>query len=1016
MLDNPAVNGIVANSRDITEEKKLRELNRQAYSLARIGSWEVDRVNQIIFWSDEVHKLHETDPKSFLPNLEIAINFYRKDFQQVAQSSIEKCITTQEPFDFEAVLVTAKKKEVWVRVKGNGEFVGGECKRIYGSFQDINSLKESENRLQSISENLPGIIYQYRIHPDGTDSVQYISGAVKQLWGFTANEVMENMNLVWDQIKLGGDIEDVKDSILKSIQTKSRWSVRFKCVTPTGELRTHLGTGTPIFLEDGTIVFNSMVLDITQDSKNEELLALASQMARIGSWELNLIKQDENSHYWSPMVREILEVDDNYNPNLADGLEFFIGESKEQIGQAVTALINEGVEYDEELLVRTGKGNERWIRAIGKSETANNKRTKIYGSFQDIHNRKKAEQEKNSLQGTLEKSLNEIYIFDAETLRFNYVNIGALFNLGYSKHEIKALTPLDLKPDFTSTSFKQLVAPLVNNEKDKIIFFTNHKRKDGSLYPVEVHLQLIIEGNNKIFLAIILDITERKKAEESLRISEEKNRLIMNSALDAIVCIDVNGNVTFWNAQAERIFGWKHNELMGKKLSAYIIPENFRKTHDNGMDHYVKTGESKVFNKISELSALNKDGEVFPIELTVIPIKQSNEEFFCAFIRDITERKKAEVKILQSNERFEKVTEATNDAIWDWDIVNQTYYRSKAIENFFGKEASKSFSTSEFWEDNFHPEDLIKVQESIQVAIANPLTTRWEKEYRVFNEQRKMLHVVDRATIIRNNEGKAIRMVGAMTDISEQKQMTVRLGELNKALQKHTSELERSNEELEQFAFVASHDLQEPLRMVYSFMDQLQRKYGDRLDEKGHQYIQFATDGAKKMKQIILDLLEFSKANKPTEGKEEVNLNVVLSEYKLLREHLISEKNASIKSKDLPTLLTYKAVITQILHCLIDNALKYSLQGTSPKVEIDVVENEKEWKFSIKDNGIGIDSQFYDKIFIVFQRLHNKDEYAGTGIGLAIAKRHVEFLGGKIWLDSVKGEGTVFYFTISKIK
>ncbi|MDZ4794998.1 MAG: ATP-binding protein, partial [Bacteroidota bacterium] len=227
---------------------------------------------------------------------------------------------------------------------------------------------------------------------------------------------------------------------------------------------------------------------------------------------------------------------------------------------------------------------------------------------------------------------------------------------------------------------------------------------------------------------------------------------------------------------------------------------------------------------------------------------------------------------------------------------------------------------------------------------------------------------------------------------------------------------ERSNEELEQFAFVASHDLQEPLRMISSFMDQLQRKYGDLLDEKGHEYIHFATDGAKRMKQIILDLLDYSRANKPTEGKEEVDMNEVLSEFKELRRKLISEKIASIKSGDLPTLNTYKAAITQILHCLLDNALKYSIEGTPPIVEIDVAEKEKEWEFSIKDNGIGIEPQFFGKIFIIFQRLHNRDEYKGTGIGLSIAKRHIEFLGGRIWLESAPGEGTVFYFTIPKIK
>jgi light-regulated signal transduction histidine kinase (bacteriophytochrome) len=168
------------------------------------------------------------------------------------------------------------------------------------------------------------------------------------------------------------------------------------------------------------------------------------------------------------------------------------------------------------------------------------------------------------------------------------------------------------------------------------------------------------------------------------------------------------------------------------------------------------------------------------------------------------------------------------------------------------------------------------------------------------------------------------------------------------------------------------------------------------------------------MKQIILDLLDYSRASKPTEGIETVNLNDVLAEYTQLRRKLISEKLAIVTSVQLPTLVTYKAVVTQVIHCLLDNALKYSRKDVPPKIEIMINEDEIEWTFSIKDNGIGIDSQFFDKIFIIFQRLHNKEEHEGTGIGLSIAKRHLEFLGGRIWVDSIIDRGTLFFFTIPK--
>jgi light-regulated signal transduction histidine kinase (bacteriophytochrome) len=160
--------------------------------------------------------------------------------------------------------------------------------------------------------------------------------------------------------------------------------------------------------------------------------------------------------------------------------------------------------------------------------------------------------------------------------------------------------------------------------------------------------------------------------------------------------------------------------------------------------------------------------------------------------------------------------------------------------------------------------------------------------------------------------------------------------------------------------------------------------------------------------------LDYSRAGRTTESKEDVDLNIILSEFKQLRKKIISEKAVSISATELPIIYSYKAIITQVLHSLLDNAIKYSKEKVAPYIEIAASENDDEWKFSIKDNGIGIDSEFFDKIFIIFQRLHNRNEFEGTGIGLSIAKKQVEFLGGKIWVESTPGEGSTFYFTLPK--
>src|SRR5690606_27348207 len=249
---------------------------------------------------------------------------------------------------------------------------------------------------------------------------------------------------------------------------------------------------------------------------------------------------------------------------------------------------------------------------------------------------------------------------------------------------------------------------------------------------------------------------------------------------------------------------------------------------------------------------------------------------------------------------------------------------------------------------------------------------RWEMEYRIYNNDGVLLNVIDRGVIIRDDEGKAIRMVGAMTDLTNQKKLERELKELNTSLNKYASELERSNAELEQFAFVTSHDLQEPLRMITSFMELLKRKYGHQLDEKALQYIYFASDGAKRMKQIILDLLEYSRAGRESGRQEMVSVIQILTDYTLLRRKTIAEKSAKILYADLPVVVTNKVSLTQIFHSLIDNALKYARPGVPLEIRIESREAAQEWIFSVHDNGIGIKQEFFNKIFLIFQRLHNR--------------------------------------------
>jgi light-regulated signal transduction histidine kinase (bacteriophytochrome) len=237
---------------------------------------------------------------------------------------------------------------------------------------------------------------------------------------------------------------------------------------------------------------------------------------------------------------------------------------------------------------------------------------------------------------------------------------------------------------------------------------------------------------------------------------------------------------------------------------------------------------------------------------------------------------------------------------------------------------------------------------------------------------------------------------------------------LNHDLEKKSRQLELSTMEFERFTYVTSHDLQEPLRMVNSFLHIIEKKYAHTFDEKGKTYIKYALDGAKKIKLIILDLLQFSKADKIETPKEDINLNQIIRESELLLRKQIRKNKALIQYQNLPEIYAHYNPIRQVFHNLIGNAIKFRKENVLPLINIAFQEHSDFWQFAVSDNGIGISKENYEKIFFVFQHTAHTNGYEGNGIGLATCKKIIEQHGGKIWVESIEGKGSTFYFTIPK--
>jgi len=262
-------------------------------------------------------------------------------------------------------------------------------------------------------------------------------------------------------------------------------------------------------------------------------------------------------------------------------------------------------------------------------------------------------------------------------------------------------------------------------------------------------------------------------------------------------------------------------------------------------------------------------------------------------------------------------------------------------------------------------------------------------------------------------EGNNIQMILLAIEDTTEREWTKNLKTLNDHLKLRTLELERSNKELEQFAYVASHDLQEPLRMVSSYTQLLEKRYKDKLDNDAKDFINFAVDGANRMQRLINALLTYSRVGTRSKSLKSTDSHATLGQVLANLSIIIEENHAIVTNDDLPTLIADETQLVQLFQNLISNAIKFHGKE-QPRVHISVEDKGTEWLFSVKDNGIGFDSEYKDRIFAVFQRLNPRDKYPGTGIGLAICKKIVGYHNGCIWADSEEGKGSTFYFTIPK--
>jgi PAS domain S-box-containing protein len=529
------------------------------------------------------------------------------------------------------------------------------------------------------------------------------------------------------------------------------------------------------------------------------------------------------------------------------------------------------------------------------------------------------------------------------------------------------------------------------------------RRKDGSEFPIELMLSPLESAEGILVTAAIRDISVRKNAEKHLAQMEGRYRGLLEAAPDAMVVVNQRGDIVLLNLQAEKQFGYRRNELLGQKVKN-IIPQGFA---ERLLSDGLRSAEDALAQQIGtglELVARRKDGSEFPIELMLSPLESAEGILVTAAIRDISVRKNAEKHLAQMESRYRGLLEAAPDAMV---VVNQSgdiVLLNLQAEKQFGYRRNELLGqkVKNIIPQGFAERLLADGLRSAEDVLAQQIGTGLELIARRKDGSEFPIELMLSPL---GNAGE-ILVTAAIRNVSARKEAEAQL------LQK-LEEINRSNEELGQFAYVASHDLQEPLRMVASYTALLARRYKGKLGADADEFIAFAVDGASRMQRLIRDLLMYSRVGSGGQALIEISSEGALKQALLNLRGAIAENNALVTHDPLPRILADELQMVQLFQNLVGNAIKYQCPGT-PKIHITATRHdETKWMFSVRDNGLGIDPQFFSRIFGMFQRLHKREEFAGTGIGLAICKKIVERHGGSISVESELGQGSIFRFELA---
>jgi PAS domain S-box-containing protein len=834
------------------------------------------------------------------------------------------------------------------------------------------------------------------------------------IWGFDGRIRLRNP--AWERI-LGFSQEEALDRTVmdyvhpqdraaaaaafeKVIRTGREMGLECRCECKDGSYRWLMVNGSAS--KEARVIYGT-AQDITDRKraeealrKSEEWLKSAQAAAGVGVWD------------WDGESRETRVSDSQSRlygldpaqpfPSGDEFLKLIHPDDRERLTRELQLAHAGEAPYQSQFRVMWPDGSVHWLSGSGHVFFSDaGKPSRFIGANVDITDRVRAEKAFEEFFNLCPSTL-AVVGFDGIIKR---ANPALLAIAGYTLEELRQKPFLEFIHPDDRALVAATVAELAARGKSPSVEMRG-LAKDGSFRWLLAEMAPAKEENS-IYISAI-DIHARKLADEALEESERRFKLIAETIEEFFWIADDDLTEIIYASPA-------YEQVWGRSLaSLYADPRSFLEAvHPDDRERtaeYIWSHVSQREPMDHEYRIVRRDGSVRWIWSHAFraPSTEGRGGRYVGIAQDITGRKQTEETLREIQQRVRLIAETIDEVFWMSDVsIGRILYISSAYQRIWGRPCEELYADPKAFLSAVHPDDRARVVATLEIQKQG---LPFDHEYRIRRADGSIAWIWDRGFPIPKDDGTVQFYTGVAQDISGRKGM-------EEALRLHAEKLAQSNAELERFAYVASHDLQEPLRMVASFTKLLSDRYTGKLDETADRYIHFAVDGAKRMQQLIADLLAYSRVdNKDLDLRATECEIVVLGAVENLQA-AINESGASLEWDPLPTLVADPRQLAQLFQNLLGNAIKFRGES-APRVRISAADEGRNWRFSVRDNGIGIDPRQADRIFQVFQRLHGREEYPGSGIGLAICKKVVERHGGRIWVESEPGAGSDFRFTLPK--